>query len=152
LLVELHGTNSFVECQSCAKVSAPEPAFEHFRRTSKPPVCQCGGFLKPATISLGQNLRARDLERAQTFAELADLVIALGSTLSVYPAANIPLIAARNGAPYVILNRGPTDHDGLRHVRLRIHGDVLEIFPPAVREALGEEIRNRESEIRSKLK
>jgi len=147
LLIELHGTNRFVECQSCAKLSAPESAFEHFRRTRKPPVCQCDGFLKPATISFGQNLRAQDLERAQAFAEQADLVIALGSTLSVYPAANIPLIAASNGAAYVIINRGPTEHDGLRHVRLRIHGDVLEIFPPAVREVLGEEIRNREPEI-----
>jgi NAD-dependent deacetylase len=141
LLVELHGTNSFVECQSCANRSAPEPAFEYFRRTRKPPMCECGGFLKPATISFGQNLQPQDLERAQAFAQRADLAVALGSTLSVYPAANIPLIAASNGAPYVIINRGPTDHDRLRHVSLRIEGDVSEIFPPAVEEALDEEIR-----------
>jgi NAD-dependent deacetylase len=136
LLVELHGTNSFVECQSCAKLSAPEPAFEYFRQTRKPPRCDCGGFLKPATISFGQNLRPQDLQRAEAFAQIADLVVALGSTLSVYPAANIPLIAAGNGAPYVIINRGPTDHDGLRQVSLRIEGDVNQLFPQAVDEAL----------------
>src|SRR5262249_26211691 len=123
LLVELHGTNSFVECQSCAKLSAPDPAFEYFRQTRKPPLCDCGGFLKPATISFGQNLRPQDLERAQDFAENADLVVALGSTLSVYPAADIPLIAASHGAPYIIINRGPTDHDNLNQVTLRLEGD-----------------------------
>jgi NAD-dependent deacetylase len=136
LLVELHGTNSFVECQSCAKLSAPEPAFQHFRQTRKPPLCDCGGFLKPATISFGQNLRPQDLERAEAFAENADLVVALGSTLSVYPAANIPLIAASHGAPYIIINRGPTDHDNLNQVTLRIEGDVGDLFPPAVDHAL----------------
>ncbi len=135
-LVELHGTNSLVECQSCGKLSDPEPHFEEFRKTRRPPLCECGGFLKPATISFGQNLRPADLERAQKAAETADLVLALGSTLSVYPAANIPLIAAARGVPYVIINRGETDHDNNPEVTLRLEGDVAEIFPPAVEEAL----------------
>ena len=146
VLVELHGTNGLVECQACANLSEPEPAFEYFRRTRKPPMCHCGGFLKPATISFGQNLRPLDLERAQAFAQKADLVVALGSTLSVYPAANIPLVAADNGAPYVIINRGPTDHDALKHISLRIEGDVCEIFPPAVEEALRKQTRRAPSE------
>ncbi|HWX18431.1 MAG TPA: Sir2 family NAD-dependent protein deacetylase [Candidatus Binatia bacterium] len=136
-LVELHGTNSLVECQACGQLSDPEPHFEHFRKTRRPPVCECGGFLKLATISFGQNLRNADLEQAQEAAGQADLVVALGSTLSVYPAANIPLIAANRGAPYVIINRGPTEHDDLSEVTLRIEGDVGEVFPPAVEEALG---------------
>lgn len=135
-LVELHGTNSFIECQSCGRRSNPESHFEYFRQTRKPPLCDCGGFLKPATISFGQNLRNEDLERASDAATKADLVIALGSTLSVYPAANIPLITARKGAPYVVINRGPTDHDQLPEVTLRLEGDVSEIFPPAVDLAL----------------
>jgi NAD-dependent deacetylase len=136
LLVELHGTNLEVECQSCGSRSDPEPHFEFFRKFRKCPVCACGGYLKPATISFGQNLRNEDLERAHEAALNADLVAALGSTLSVNPAAAIPLIAANRGVPYVIINRGPTDHDGLEEVTLRLEGDVSEVFPPAVRLAL----------------
>ena len=136
-LVELHGTNSFIECQSCGKRSEPAPHFDYFSRTRKPPVCECGGFLKPATISFGQNLRNEELERAQDFARRADLAMALGSTLSVYPAANIPLIAAGRGTPYVIVNQGPTEHDNLPEVSLRIEGDVVGIMEKAVGLVLG---------------
>ena len=66
-------------------------------KTRRPPLCECGGFLKPATISFGQNLRNEDLERAEAAAKAADLVVALGSTLSVYPAANIPLVGREPG-------------------------------------------------------
>jgi NAD-dependent deacetylase len=135
-LIELHGTNSLVECQSCGRKTDPQPHFEFFRKTKQPPLCQCGGFLKPATISFGQNLRNEDLERAERAAKAADLVVALGSTLSVYPAANIPLLAASRGVPYVVINRGPTDHDELPEVTLRIEGDVGAIFPSAVSAAL----------------
>jgi len=136
-LIELHGTNSLVECQTCGRRSEPAPHFESFRKTRRPPVCECGGFLKPATISFGQDLRNEDLERAEAAAQAADLVVALGSTLSVHPAANIPLLAANRGVPYVIINRGPTEHDALPEVTLRLEGDVGEIFPPAVTAALG---------------
>jgi NAD-dependent deacetylase len=135
-LIELHGTNSLIECQTCGERSDPEPHFENFRKTRQPPLCACGGFLKPATISFGQNLRNEDLERAQNAAAQADMVFALGSTLSVYPAANIPLIVAGRGAPYVIINRGATEHDELPEVTLRLEGDVCEIFPKAVAAAM----------------
>ncbi len=135
-LIELHGTNSFVECQSCGKLSEPEPHFAFFRRTHRPPICACGGFLKPATISFGQNLRPDVLAKAEKMAAEADLVVALGSTLSVYPAANLPLLAVAKGTPYVIINRGPTDHDELPQVTLRMEGNVAEIFPAAVNKTL----------------
>ncbi len=135
-LIELHGTNSLVECQTCGKRSDPQPHFDAFRRTRIPPRCHCGGLLKPATISFGQNLRPKDMERAETVAAAADLVVALGSTLAVYPAAGLPLIAARHGAPYLIVNRGLTEHDHLREVSLRIEGDVAEVFPTAVDQAI----------------
>ncbi len=131
-LVELHGTNRLVECQTCHKRSAPEDAFNYFRETRRPPCCACGGFLKPATISFGQNLRAEDWQRAEEFASQTDLVVALGSTLSVYPAAEIPLLAARRGSPYIIINRGATEHDHLPEAKLRLEGDVGEIFLQAV--------------------
>lgn len=138
-LVEIHGTNTLVECQSCRVRSDPQPHFESFRRTRKPPQCGCGGYLKPATISFGQNLKEEDLERAGQAARCADLVVALGSTLSVYPAASIPLVAARRGAPYIIINRGATEHDRYLEVTLRIEGDVVAIFPAAVTMALSAE-------------
>ncbi len=135
-LVELHGTNLLVECQTCHRHSDPEPHFESFRQTRRPPCCECGGFLKPATISFGQSLVPDDLDRAGKAASATDLVIALGSSLSVYPSASIPLLAARRGVPYVVINRGPTEHDDLPEVILRFEGDVTELFPPLVRAAL----------------
>jgi len=133
-LIELHGTDLFVECQTCRARSAPAPHFERFMATRAAPRCECGGLLKAATISFGQSLDAGDLDRAATAARRADLVVALGSTLSVYPAASIPLLAAERGIPYVIVNRGITEHDGHPDVTLRVEGDVTEIFPDAVGE------------------
>ena len=135
-LVELHGTNLLIECVNCKMRSDPAPHFEFFRANRKPPRCECGGFLKPATISFGQSLEPQTLERAEQAAMEADLVIALGSTLSVYPAASFPLLAAQRGIPYVVINRGATDHDHEPAVSLRIEGDVAEIFPAAVEAAL----------------
>jgi NAD-dependent deacetylase len=135
-LIELHGTNLLVECQTCGGRDDPEPHFEFFRVHRQAPLCHCGGFLKPATISFGQSLDPRVLERAAEAAASADLVVALGSTLSVYPAASFPLLAAQHGAPYIVINRGPTDHDSDGAVSLRIEGDVAEIFPSAVEAAL----------------
>jgi len=135
-LVELHGTNSLVECQSCQRRSDPEPHLEDFRVNQKAPRCACGGFLKIATISFGQSLDPGSLERASDAAGEADLVVALGSTLSVYPASSFPLMAAQRGVPYIIINRGETEHDAEPGVSLRLEGEVGEIFPPAVDEVL----------------
>jgi NAD-dependent deacetylase len=135
-LIEVHGTNGEVECQSCGARRDPQAIFDRFSESGEPPKCRCGGWLKPATISFGQALRQEDLVRAADAAHSCDLVIALGSTLSVYPAAGIPLEAAKLGAPYVIINRGGTEHDDLSLVALRLEGDVVELFPPAVTQAL----------------
>jgi len=135
-LIELHGTNALVECQTCHERDDPEPHFEYFRLHRKTPLCKCGGFLKPATVSFGQSLDSRDLDRAGHAALETDLVVSLGSTLSVYPAASFPLIAAQRGAPYIVINRGATDHDNESCVTLRLEGEVAEIFAPAVDAAL----------------
>ncbi len=133
-LVEIHGTDLLVACQSCGDSTDPGEHFDRFKETREPPVCHCGGYLKPATISFGQSLDQDDLARAFGAAENADLVVALGSTLAVHPAASIPLAAVRRGIPYIIINRGETDHDGLVEVTLRLDGDVNVIFtsqPPS---------------------
>lgn len=135
-LVEIHGTNSLVECLTCGDRSDPEPHMKAFQANRVPPRCDCGGLLKTATISFGQDLVPGQMQRASAAALTCDLVLALGSTLSVYPAANVPLVAVERGAPYVIINRGPTEHDDRPGVTLRLEGDVQELFPSAVVEAV----------------
>ncbi|MGB9358623.1 MAG: Sir2 family NAD-dependent protein deacetylase [Acidimicrobiia bacterium] len=136
-LVEIHGTNGRVECQTCRTRMDPSEPFRVFAETGEPPVCLCGGYLKPATISFGQELHQDDLARACRAANRADAALALGSTLLVTPAADIPLEAARAGACYAVINRGPTEHDDSPFVTLRIDGDVGTVFPQAVAAALG---------------
>ena len=135
-LVEIHGTDAVVRCRTCGAESDPGPHLEEFERTRRPPLCTCGGYLKHATISFGQSLEEEDLSRSFAAAEVADLVVSLGSTLSVHPAASVPLRAARRGVPYAIVNRGPTDQDDLPELTVRLDGDVVEIFPASVRAAL----------------
>jgi len=137
-LIELHGTNAAIECVECGTRYEPEPIYEQYAKDRQPPVCPCSptGFLKPATISFGQKLRMIDLVAAEKAAHKCDLVISLGSTLSVYPAASIPLVASQRGVPYIIINRGPTEHDAHDDVSLRLEGCVNDWFPPAVEAAL----------------
>lgn len=137
-LFELHGTQLAVECMDCHERTEPGPHFESFAATRQPPECAaCGGRLKPATISFGQSLRQRDLDRSVAAARAADLMVALGSSLSVHPAAGIPLLAVERGVPYAIINRGSTEHDDLVGLTLRLDGDVADVLPPAVDAALG---------------
>ena len=133
-VIEVHGTNRWIECLSCHDRIAPDVALARFRDDGRAPRCHCDGLLKPATISFGQSLKPAIMERAFTAAATADLVISLGSTLSVEPAASIPLAGVRNGAPYVVINRGETEHDRL--ATLRIDGDIAEVLPPAVAAAI----------------
>jgi NAD-dependent deacetylase len=135
-LVEVHGTARLVGCLSCFERTPAGLHFERFVETDEPPVCHCGGLLKPATISFGQALDPMSMHRASEAAERCDLVISLGSTLSVFPVSEVPLVAAGRGVPYAIVNRGATDHDVSGLVTLRIDGDVSEIFPAAVSMAL----------------
>jgi len=137
VLVEIHGTNGLFECQTCSHRTDPAEPFHSFAETGEPPRCVCGGHLKPATISFGQELRTDDLTRACRAANRADAALALGSTMLVTPAADIPLEAARAGAFYAVINRGPTEHDDSPFLGLRINGDVGTVFPQAVAAALG---------------
>ncbi|MBI3891814.1 MAG: Sir2 family NAD-dependent protein deacetylase [Candidatus Wallbacteria bacterium] len=129
-VVEVHGTNRSLECVDCGKRSDPDTAVAWFRKERRTPACECGGWLKFATISFGQALRPEVVSRAVREAQEADAALSLGSTLSVQPAAGIPLLVARRGLPYAVVNRGETDHD--RVATLRIEGDVGDFVPAAV--------------------
>jgi NAD-dependent deacetylase len=130
-LVELHGNNREVECDTCGQREEPDRCMTYFSETGEPPRCLgCGGLMKPAVVMFGQPLASENLHKAQAASRAADLVLALGSSLVVTPAADIPLFGVRNGAGYVIINQGQTPHDHL--ATLRIDGDVSEYLPAAV--------------------
>lgn len=130
-LIELHGTNSEVECVECKRRESPERCMRDFEETREPPTCtSCGALMKPAVVMFGQALDMTLLGAALRAAERADLILALGSSLVVTPAADVPLAGARNGVPYVIVNRGDTPHDRL--ATLRIDDDVTSVLPAAM--------------------
>ena len=86
---------------------------------SEDPRCPaCGGMVKTATVLFGEMLPDREVQKARFFSAMADGILVIGSTLSVYPAAEIPASAARNGVPMVIVNLGETDHDHLARVKV----------------------------------
>jgi NAD-dependent deacetylase len=131
-LVELHGTGREATCVSCDRRETMDACLERFERTREPPRCQaCGELMKPAVIMFGQGLRPGDLARAQAAARSCDLVLSLGSSLTVTPAADVPLAAARRGVPYVIVNRGATPHDSIAD--LTIDDDVASVLSRALR-------------------
>lgn len=130
-LVELHGTNSENECIRCQRREPAERCLLEFEKTREPPRCgACQGLMKPAVVMFGQALDPSTLELSREAAEACDLALALGSSLVVTPAADIPLFAVRRGVPYVIINRGETAHDEL--CSLRIDDDVAGVLAPAV--------------------
>jgi NAD-dependent deacetylase len=130
-LVEIHGTTREVMCLSCDDRAPIERALERVRAGEDDPPCRsCGGILKTATISFGQGLVASDLARADTAARTADLALAVGTTLGVYPAANVVPLAKAHGARVLIVNRGPTEMDDLADVKLE--GSISELLPAIV--------------------
>ncbi len=126
-VVELHGTNRLVECQSCRQTLEPDPIFDAFERSHQPPVCPCGGYLKPATVSFGQPMPEEKMRLALESAAQADLVCSIGSTLEVEPAASVPRVAKSSGAFYIVMNLGATAHDTLAD--LKLEADVTAILP-----------------------
>lgn len=136
-LVEIHGSNAVAECMACGAFEEAAPHYADYPESKKLPVCKtCGGILKPGVISFGQSLREADLTRIQELLFDADLVISMGTTLQVMPAASFPLLAARQNIPYVVINSGPTAHDGHPLVSCRLEGGLDQIVPAAVEAAL----------------
>jgi NAD-dependent deacetylase len=127
-VVEIHGTIREVVCLSCGERLPMEHALERVRAgESDPPCRRCGGILKSATISFGQALVAEDLARAERAARACDLLLAVGSTLGVFPIAGVVPVARGCGARIVIVNGAPTEMDGLADAVLR--GPIGELLP-----------------------
>ena len=130
-LVEIHGTVHFAKCLVCKWRGPMAEILERVRGGEEDPAClECGGMLKSATISFGENLVHEDLERAQRAAADADVFLALGTSLGVYPAAALPEIAVRSGARLVIINGEETPFDG--HAAAVSRTPLGEILPALV--------------------
>jgi len=112
-VVELHGNAGYAKCLDCEKRFEMADVQKIFEDNETLPVCHaCGGIIKTAVISFGQAMPVEEMQRAELFCLDCDLFIAIGSSLVVYPAAGFPLMARRNGAKLVIVNRDPTGMDG----------------------------------------
>ena len=111
-IIELHGNGTYAKCLDCGLRHELAEVRVVFEETGEPPAClSCGGIVKSATISFGQAMPEAEMRRAEEATLACDLFLAIGSSLQVYPAAGFPIIAKRNGARLVILNRDPTDLD-----------------------------------------
>jgi len=131
LVVEIHGTIHEVVCMSCSERAPMERALQRVRAGELDPPCRtCGGILKSATISFGQSLVHEDLNRSERAARSCDLLLAIGSTLSVYPIAAVVPLAKRAGARLVIMNGEATEMDDLADFVLR--GRIGELLPKLV--------------------
>jgi NAD-dependent deacetylase len=136
-VVEIHGTMREVMCMSCGVRTPMSAVLERVRVGEEDPACtaargdeHCGGILKSATISFGQNLVPDDLIRAENAARACDLLLAIGTTLSVYPAAGLVPSAYNAGAHVVIVNAEPTEYDRIADVVLR--GPISSVLPAIV--------------------
>ncbi|MDP1805679.1 MAG: Sir2 family NAD-dependent protein deacetylase [Acidimicrobiales bacterium] len=131
LVVELHGTMREAMCLDCDDRGPIEPVLDRLRAGEDDPDCRrCGGVLKSATISFGQSLVVEDLARAHRAALECDLLLAVGSTLTVSPACDLVPVAAGVGAAVVIVNAQPTPYDGLAGAVVR--APISDVLPELV--------------------
>jgi NAD-dependent deacetylase len=129
-VIEVHGTVRYTRCWDCEDRRPMRDTLDRVRAgEADPPCLVCGGILKSDTISFGQSLVPEVIDRAMRVSEECDLMLAIGSTLSVYPAANCVPIAKRAGATIVILNGQPTEMDRLAdHLLIGQIADVLPVL------------------------
>ena len=129
-VIELHGNATYAACLECRQRYELDPIVAAFREREELPVCTrqspagapCGGIVKTATISFGQSMPEAAMRRAHRATLAADLFLAIGSSLVVYPAAGFPALAKQAGARLVILNREATDLDGIAD--LVLHAEI----------------------------
>ncbi len=130
-VIEVHGTVRFTRCWNCNDRRPMRESLDRVRAgEADPPCLVCGGILKSDTISFGQSLVPEVIDRALRVSEECDLMLAIGSTLSVYPAANCVPTAKRTGSTVIILNGQPTEMD--RHADHLLIGQIADILPGLV--------------------
>jgi NAD-dependent deacetylase len=127
-VVELHGNTTYATCLRCALRYELDWVRQRFEASGRAPDCECGGYIKTATISFGQAMPEAAMRRATDLTLTCDLFLAIGSSLVVWPAAGFPVRAKHNGARVVIINREPTDLDDIAD--LVIHDDIGTVLAP----------------------
>ena len=130
-VVELHGNTTFAHCLDCSERFELQWVRQRMEAGNgcAPDCPSCGGYIKTATISFGQAMPDAAVRRAQDLAQACELLVSIGSSLVVWPAAGLPLLAKRSGAMLVIINREPTDFDDVADLVVREDiGTVLEPF------------------------
>lgn len=126
-VIEIHGNGTYATCLDCGLRHEITEIRAVFEARGHPPPCRaCGGLVKSATISFGQRMPEAALTRAEALARDCDLFLVAGSSLVVYPAAQLPVVAKKSGARLVIVNREPTPLDGIAD--LVIHGEIGAVF------------------------
>jgi NAD-dependent deacetylase len=134
-VIEIHGTMREVECLSCADRQPTPQVLERVRAgESDPPCTRCGGILKTATVSFGQNLRLDVLASAEAAARDADLFLAVGTSLTVHPAASLAGVPLETGARLVVVNAEPTPYDVVAAGILR--DPIGQVLPRLVADAV----------------
>ncbi|MFC1871946.1 NAD-dependent deacetylase [Chloroflexota bacterium] len=126
-VIELHGTAYRVNCLECGQRYPRDEIQKRVTVGEKVPRCVCGGIMKPATISFGQAMPERETREAERRSAACDLFLVAGSSLVIYPAAQMPLIAHQGGARLVIINMEATPHD--RYADAVLHEKTGEAFP-----------------------
>jgi len=130
-VVELHGNTTYATCLDCdRRYELAWVKHEFDCAGGRAPECACGGHIKTATVSFGQAMPAEAMRRAEQLASHCDLLLAIGSSLVVWPAAGIPLQAKRAGARLVIINREPTEFDEIADLVVR--DDIGTVLGPFV--------------------
>ena len=126
-IIELHGNATYAKCLDCNLRYELSDLKEAFIKSKEPPVCaECNGIIKTATISFGQAMPEKEMQVAQREAIRADLFICVGTSLAVFPAADIPILAKETGAYLVIINNEETQMDGFAD--LVINEDISKVF------------------------
>ncbi len=125
-VIELHGNTRRVRCMSCRKISSIHEAQQRVEAGDLAPECECGGYLKPDTISFGQGMPVEAVQQATVLSQTCDFFLVVGSTLLVQPAALMPPYAKQYGAFLAIVNLSETPCDQISDVLIRDKaGEVL---------------------------
>jgi NAD-dependent deacetylase len=123
--IELHGNNLRVRCMTCDRIVSIHETQERIESGDRAPECECGGYLKPDTISFGQALRADVLAEAYEQCRRCSTMLIIGSTLIVHPAAGLPDMAKQNGAFLAMINLSETPCDHMCDVLIREKAGVV---------------------------
>jgi NAD-dependent deacetylase len=118
-IIELHGNTRRIRCMSCRNITSTEEIQERLQSGDTAPECECGGYLKPDTISFGQAMPVDAVEKAATLSHASDFFLVVGSTLLVQPAAHMPVYAKQNNAFLAIVNLSDTPCDNMSDVLIR---------------------------------